>query len=89
MGATSIMYLKEESLAGMWYVQILHNIFSKYEPTKIYNLDAITIVVYLIKNQEDIQFRNGAVFLRQPHYVHSKRENKLNQTSLLSNGHTH
>lgn len=38
-------------------MQILHNTFSKYKPTRIYNLDVIISVGYRVKSQRGTQFR--------------------------------
>ena len=38
-------------------MQILHNTFSKFKPTKIYNLDVIISVGYRVKSQRGTQFR--------------------------------
>ena len=41
-------------------MQILHNTFSKYKPTAIYNLDVIISVGYRVKSQRGVQFRRWA-----------------------------
>ncbi|MBR1850750.1 MAG: virulence protein RhuM/Fic/DOC family protein [Bacteroidales bacterium] len=38
-------------------MQILHNTFSKYKPTKVYSLDVIISVGYRVKSQRGTQFR--------------------------------
>ncbi|MBQ8704472.1 MAG: virulence RhuM family protein [Bacteroidales bacterium] len=38
-------------------MQILHNTFSKYKPTKVYSFDVIISVGYRVKSQRGTQFR--------------------------------
>ena len=38
-------------------MQILHNTFSKYKPTKVYSLDVIISVGYRVKSSRGTQFR--------------------------------
>ena len=48
---------KEGELEEKSNMQILHNTFSKYKPTKIYSLDVIISVGYRVKSQRGPQFR--------------------------------
>ena len=48
---------KEGELVENSNMQILHNTFSKFKPTKIYNLDVIISVGYRVKSQRGTQFR--------------------------------
>ena len=48
---------KEGELEEKSNMQILHNTFSKYKPTKIYSLDVIISVGYRVKSQRGTQFR--------------------------------
>ena len=41
-------------------MQILHNTFSKYKPTKVYSLDIIISVGYRVKSQRGVMFRKWA-----------------------------
>ncbi len=48
---------KEGELEENSNMQILHNTFSKYKPTKVYSLDVIISVGYRIKSKRGTQFR--------------------------------
>lgn len=48
---------KEKELEQNSNMQILHNTFSKYKPTKVYSLDVIISVGYRVKSQRGTQFR--------------------------------
>jgi prophage maintenance system killer protein len=48
---------KEGELDDQSNMQILHNTFSKYKPTKIYSLDVIISVGYRVKSIRGTQFR--------------------------------
>lgn len=48
---------KEKELEEASNMQILHNTFSKYKPTKVYNLDVIISVGYRVKSIRGTQFR--------------------------------
>ena len=48
---------KEKELEEASNMQILHNTFSKYKPTKIYSLDVIISVGYRVKSIRGTQFR--------------------------------
>lgn len=48
---------KEGELEQNSNMQILHNTFSKYKPTKIYSLDVIISVGYRVKSKRGTQFR--------------------------------
>lgn len=47
---------KEKELEQNSNMQILHNTFSKYKPTKVYSLDVIISVGYRVKSQRGTQF---------------------------------
>ena len=48
---------KEGELTQESNMQILHNTFSKYKPTKVYSLDVIISVGYRVKSSRGTQFR--------------------------------
>ena len=48
---------KEKELDEKSNMQILHNTFSKYKPTKVYSLDVIISVGYRVKSIRGTQFR--------------------------------
>lgn len=48
---------KEKELEQNSNMQILHNTFSKYKPTKVYSLDVIISVGYRVKSQRGTLFR--------------------------------
>ena len=48
---------KEGELKENSNMQILHNTFSKYKPTKVYSLDVIISVGYRVKSKRGTQFR--------------------------------
>ena len=48
---------KEKELEEKCNMQILHNTFSKYKPTKVYSLDVIISVGYRVKSIRGTQFR--------------------------------
>ena len=48
---------KEGELTQEGNMQILHNTFSKYKPTKVYSLDVIISVGYRVKSSRGTQFR--------------------------------
>ena len=48
---------KEGELEENSNMQILHNTFSKYKPTKVYSLDVIISVGYRVKSKRGTQFR--------------------------------
>lgn len=48
---------KEGELTQESNMQILHNTFSKYKPTKVYSLDVIISVGYRVKSPRGTQFR--------------------------------
>lgn len=48
---------KEGELEEKSNMQILHNTFSKYKPTKVYNLNVIISVGYRVKSHRGTQFR--------------------------------
>lgn len=48
---------REGELEEKSNMQILHNTFSKYKPTKVYSLDVIISVGYRVKSQRGTQFR--------------------------------
>lgn len=48
---------KENELNENSNMQILHNTFSKFKPTKVYSLDVIISVGYRVKSKRGIQFR--------------------------------
>ena len=48
---------KEKELEEKSNMQILHNTFSKYKPTKVYSLDVIISVGYRVKSIRGTQFR--------------------------------
>lgn len=48
---------KEGELEEYSNMQILHNTFSKYKPTKVYSLDVIISVGYRVKSKRGTQFR--------------------------------
>ena len=50
----------EEGEISSSNMQILHNTFSKYKPTTIYNLDVIISVGYRVHSQRGVQFRRWA-----------------------------
>ena len=59
---------KEGELEGKSNMQILHNTFSKYKPTKVYNLNVIISVGYRVKSHRGTQFRSvdvGNYFVEQ------------------------
>lgn len=51
---------KEGELEENSNMQILHNTFSRYKPTKVYSLDVIISVGYRVKSKRGIQFRQWA-----------------------------
>lgn len=51
---------KEGELDQESNMQILHNTFSKYKPTKVYSLDVIISVGYRVKSKRGIAFRKWA-----------------------------
>ena len=61
-------------------MQILHNTFSKYKPTAIYNLDVIISVGYRVKSQRGVKFRQWANRILKQYLV----KVKCQSTSLTS-----
>lgn len=57
-------------------MQILHNTFSKYKPTKIYSLDVIISVGYRVKSQRGTQFRIWANRILKDYLVKGYAINK-------------
>lgn len=67
---------KEGELEEKSNMQILHNTFSKYKPTKIYSLDVIISVGYRVKSQRGTQFRIWANKVLKEYLVKGYAVNK-------------
>ena len=67
---------KEGELEEKSNMQILHNTFSKYKPTKIYSLDVIISVGYRVKSQRGTQFRIWANKILKDYLVRGYAINK-------------
>ena len=67
---------KEGELNENSNMQILHNTFSKYKPTKIYSLDVIISVGYRVKSQRGTQFRIWANRVLKEYLVKGYAVNK-------------
>lgn len=50
-------------------MQIMHNTFSKYRPTRVYNLDVIISVGYKVHSQEGVIFRRWATSILKEYLV--------------------
>lgn len=50
-------------------MQIMHNTFSKYRPTRVYNLDVIISVGYRVHSQEGVVFRRWATSILKEYLV--------------------
>ena len=50
-------------------MQILHNTFSKYRPTRVYNLDVIISVGYRVHSQEGVIFRKWATSVLKEYLI--------------------
>ena len=50
-------------------MQILHNTFSKYRPTRVYNLDVIISVGYRVHSQEGVIFRRWATSVLKEYLI--------------------
>ena len=50
-------------------MQLLHNTFSKYRPTKVYNLDVIISVGYRVHSQEGVIFRKWATSVLKDYLI--------------------
>lgn len=50
-------------------MQIMHNTFSKYRPTRVYNLDVIISVGYRVHSQEGVIFRRWATSILKEYLV--------------------
>jgi len=50
-------------------MQILHNTFSKYRPTRVYNLDVIISVGYRVHSQEGVIFRKWATSILKEYLI--------------------
>ena len=50
-------------------MQILHNTFSKYRPTRVYNLDVIISVGYRVHSQEGVFFRKWATSVLKEYLI--------------------
>lgn len=57
-------------------MQILHNTFSKYKPTKVYSLDVIISVGYRVKSSRGTQFRIWANRILKDYLVKGYAVNK-------------
>jgi len=67
---------KEKELEQNSNMQILHNTFSKYKPTKVYSLDVIISVGYRVKSQRGTQFRIWASRILKEYLVKGYAVNK-------------
>lgn len=67
---------KEKELEQNSNMQILHNTFSKYKPTKVYSLDVIISVGYRVKSQRGTQFRIWANRILKEYLVKGYAVNK-------------
>lgn len=50
-------------------MQIMHNTFSKYRPTRVYNLDVIISVGYRVHSQEGVVFRKWATSILKEYLI--------------------
>ena len=62
-------------------MQILHNTFSKYRPTRVYNLDVIISVGYRVHSQEGVIFRKWATSVLKEYLIkgYAVRSNLVQQ----------
>lgn len=67
---------KEGELTQESNMQILHNTFSKYKPTKVYSLDVIISVGYRVKSSRGTQFRIWANRILKDYLVKGYAVNK-------------